>query len=160
MVERGQLKLVLMCGLPGAGKTTLAKRLADSMPAVRLCPDEWMAELGIDLYDEEARARLEAVFWRHTQGLLRLGQSVILEFGFWSRDERDSMRLGARALGASVELRYVTAPVDELLRRIAARARARTPGTAPVTGDMLREYLGVFEAPYDDEFALFDNPSR
>jgi predicted kinase len=37
-----------MCGLPGSGKTTLGKRLAVEVPAVRLCPDEWMAALGVD----------------------------------------------------------------------------------------------------------------
>ena len=47
-------RLVLICGLPGAGKTTAARRLADDLPALRLCADEWMAQLGIDQYDEDA----------------------------------------------------------------------------------------------------------
>ncbi|GAV39772.1 hypothetical protein Saa2_02659 [Streptomyces acidiscabies] len=75
--------LILLCGLPGSGKTTLAKRLAPEIPAVRLCPDEWMDDLGIDLFDEEARERLERRFWGHAQELLGLGQTVVLEFGFW-----------------------------------------------------------------------------
>jgi predicted kinase len=33
-------RLLLMCGLPGSGKTTLATQLAAGLPAVRLCPDE------------------------------------------------------------------------------------------------------------------------
>ena len=56
-------RLILLCGLPGAGKTTVAKRLAAKVPAVRLCGDEWMAELAICPHDEEARARLERIFW-------------------------------------------------------------------------------------------------
>lgn len=35
-------KLILMCGLPGAGKTTLAKRIEIEEDALRLTPDEWM----------------------------------------------------------------------------------------------------------------------
>jgi adenylylsulfate kinase-like enzyme len=81
--ERPEARLVLLCGLPGSGKTTLAKRLEHEIPAVRLCPDEWMADLGIDLFDERTRDRLETRFWDHARELLRLGQTVILEFGFW-----------------------------------------------------------------------------
>lgn len=44
-------RLILLCGLPGSGKTTPAERLERAVPAVRLCPDEWMSDLGIDLFD-------------------------------------------------------------------------------------------------------------
>ncbi len=61
MVNRLEPRLVLICGLPGSGKTTLASRLAAEMPAVRLSPDEWLADLAIDLWDEESRDRLEGL---------------------------------------------------------------------------------------------------
>jgi predicted kinase len=152
-------RLILLCGLPGSGKTTLAKRLATETPAVRLCPDEWMADLGVDLFDEGTRHRLERRFWQHAQELLQLGQTVILEFGFWARSERDEKRLGARALGVPVELHYLAASLDELCRRLEARNAAGECGTAPVTREMLEEYVKLFEAPSDDEFGLFDEPT-
>jgi predicted kinase len=34
--------LVLIVGLPGAGKTTLARRLEVERAALRFTPDEWM----------------------------------------------------------------------------------------------------------------------
>jgi hypothetical protein len=37
-----QPRLVLLCGLPASGKTTLARELAESYGAVRLNPDEWV----------------------------------------------------------------------------------------------------------------------
>ena len=40
--------LVLMCGLPGAGKSTLARKIERERSIVRLRTDEWMADLGID----------------------------------------------------------------------------------------------------------------
>jgi predicted kinase len=142
-------KLILLCGLPGSGKTTLARRLALEVPAVRLCADEWLDDLGIDLFDTAARLRLERRFWRLAQNLLRLGQSVVMESGFWLRSDRDEKRLGARALGAAVELRYLDAPLEELARRLAGRG-------APITLEMLREYAPLFEAPGADEIGLFD----
>jgi predicted kinase len=38
--NRLQPRLVLLCGLPASGKTTLARELADAYGAVRLNPDE------------------------------------------------------------------------------------------------------------------------
>lgn len=148
-------RLLLMCGLPGAGKTTLAKRLEAALPAVRLCPDEWMTDLGIDLFDLRARTRLETVFWQHARDLLRLGQSVVLESGFWLRSDRDEKRLGARALGAAVELHYLDVPFDELCRRLEART-----GGVTITREMLEEYAPLFQAPTAEEIELFDRTSR
>src|SRR5918992_1773004 len=96
-----EARLILICGLPGSGKTTFAERLAPEVPAVRLCPDEWKHDLGIDYYDEQRRVRLEKRLWRLGEELLALGQSVILENGFWAREEREELRLGARSLGVA-----------------------------------------------------------
>ncbi len=150
--------LVLVCGLPGAGKSTLARKLEDEIPAVRLSPDEWMVDLRVDLYDETTRERLEAIFWRLAQRLLRLGQSVILESGFWLRSDRDEKRLGARALGARVELRYLDVPLDELWRRVERRNATGAWPAAPITRAQLEEWAGYFEAPDAAEMALFDPP--
>ena len=151
-------RLILLCGLPGTGKTTLARRLAAALPAVRLSPDEWLADLGVDLFDEATRDRLERRFWALTQELLPLGQTVVMEAGFWTRAERDEKRLAARALGVPVELHYLTAPVDELVRRIAARAAAGEPAAVPISRERLDGYLRYFQAPTTEELALFDPP--
>jgi predicted kinase len=153
-----QPRLVLFCGLPGSGKSTLARQVESQLPALRLSGDEWMARLEMDLWDEDARHRIEVLFWQLTQDLLRLGQSVVLESGFWLRSDRDEKRLGARALGATVELTYLDVPIDELARRLEIRAAQDRFGTVPVTRAHLESYLGVFQPPDADELALFDEP--
>jgi predicted kinase len=152
-------RLVLVCGLPGAGKTTLARRLEAALPAVRLCPDEWLAALGIDLRDEVARDTLEAQFWRLAQRMLALGQSVILESGFWLRADRDEKRLGARALGAAVELRYLHASLDELYHRIERRNASPASGDVIITRADLELWTTYFQPPDDAELALFEPPT-
>jgi predicted kinase len=153
-------RLILICGLPGSGKTTLAKQLAPEVPAVRLCPDEWKHDLGIDYYDEQSRVRLEERLWRLGQELLGLGQSVILESGFWAREERDELRLAARALGVAVELHYLKPPVDELWRRLDVRNERALPGTAPIEREDLERWAQQFQAPDEAELALYDEAGK
>jgi predicted kinase len=149
--------LFLICGLPGAGKTTLAKQLERSQPALRLAPDEWIAALLADLNDTDERDRLrspvEAVQWEVAKRALTLGIDVVLEWGFWSRDERAWYRSQAEALGARVELRYLALERDELWARLSRRNAQLPPGTFVVTHEQLDLWSAWFEPPSADELA-------
>ena len=148
-------RLVLLCGLPASGKTTLARELADAYGAVRLNPDEWEVALGVDPFDASFQTRLEAVFWELAQRLLELGTSVVLEWGFWARSERDEKREAARALGVAVELRFLDAPYEELVRRVATR---RSQGGIAITESHMERYRALFEPPTAAELSLYDGP--
>ena len=155
----GTPQLILLGGLPGSGKTSRGRRVAEEILAVRLCGDEWMARFGVDWLDEESRDRLEQLFWDPAQDLLRHGQTVILESGFWLGSDRDEQRLGARALGAAVELHSLGAPIDELCRRLAARSAARISGSVPISREQLEHWSTFFEAPDRAGLDLFDGPA-
>jgi predicted kinase len=155
MVKSGErARLIVICGLPGSGKTTLARALEDRHRAVRFAPDEWMDALCIDLYDEERRAKIEELQWKFAQRLLALGLSVIIEWGTWGRSERDRLRIGARALGAAVELRYLHAPLDVLFERI----RDRAMESPPIRREDLEKWVRSFQAPTEEEMTLYDQP--
>jgi predicted kinase len=146
--------LIIVCGLPGSGKTTLAKELEGRLRAVRLSPDDWLDALSLSIHDEEKRGQIEALQWKFGQQLLALGLRVVIEWGTWGRSERDALRLGARALGAAVELHYLSAPADVLLSRIQRRGAENPPIER---GDFSR-WLQTFQPPTPEEISLFDEP--
>ena len=148
-------RLIIVCGLPGSGKTTHAKLLEGKLGAIRFSPDEWMDALSLDLYDEERRAKIEALQWKLGERLLALGLTVIIEWGTWGRSERDRLRLEARALGAAVELHYLSAPMDVLLERIQRRGLENPP----IRREQLSRWVEIFQAPTPEEMALFDQAS-
>ncbi len=152
--RRSGARLIILCGLPGSGKTTLGRTLESRLPAVRFAPDEWMDALSLDYYDEERRGKIEALQWKLSQQLLALGLAVIIEWGTWGRSERDRFRLGARALGAAVELHFLSAPVEVLFERIQRRGME----SPPVDRDALARWFKIFQPPSAEEMALFDEP--
>ena len=153
-----EVRLIVPCGLPGAGKTTLATTLAAERGAVRLTKDEWLVALGSSPCDEATGDKVEQELWRLAQEILRLRLSVVLDFGLWARAERDELRSVARALGVAVELYYLDVPVEQLWRRLELR-NAHPPWAAePIRRQNLDGWLLAFEAPDAAELALFDPP--
>jgi predicted kinase len=146
-------RLYLICGLPGAGKTTRSRQISNSVPAVQLCADEWVIGLGLSLVDYDFRIRLQQCLLSHAAALLRCNVSVVVEFGSWHRQEREAIREVAARENATAELHFVNAPLDELVRRV--RARGGPECEALVTGVLLKD-SAKFEEPSPAEISLFD----
>ena len=87
----------LIHGFTGSGKTTFAKELEDELKAIRFSNDEWMANLyGIapspDLFSR-FEERISALIWQYVEKITDSGIDCILDFGFWTRESRDAVRL-------------------------------------------------------------------
>jgi predicted kinase len=141
----------------------MAKALEAQIPALRLCPDEWITRLhGTDISDnalDAARDPVEGALWDLAQQVLVLGLDVILEFGFWTRAERETFRARAAEIAAGSELYYAQAGEEELLRRLRERNASLPPGTFHIDEARLRGWFVVFEPPTADELVPRDAPA-
>jgi predicted kinase len=147
-------RLFMVGGLPGAGKTTRSRQIAERFGAVPMSPDEWMERLGIDVSDQETRGIIESIQADLTIDLLRSGASVVVEWGLWTRAERDQLRSRAKAAGAFVHLDFLDAPVDTLWDRV--RGREQQIGSRAITRADLEAWSRVVERPAADELASYD----
>jgi predicted kinase len=143
--------LHLICGLPGSGKSTLAKKIESEHSAILLTPDEWMDRLYGEGFDVENRNTVESIQWEIAQKALSLGVDVVLEFGFWSKDERDRFRQRAAELGATTKIYFLDLPREELWRRLSERNEHLPPHTFKVTEAQLDEWIARFETPTQEE---------
>ena len=147
--------LHLMVGLPCSGKTTLAQNLEHKLPALRLNLDEWHIRLfGQDAEEPEHDARhslIEAILWNIASRALELGTNVILDYGFWAREEREDYRLRAQHLGASSEVHYLDVPEDELLRRLEVRNSRPSQESFLISAEAMKPWIAFFQKPTLDE---------
>ncbi|HMN59717.1 MAG TPA: AAA family ATPase [Anaerolinea sp.] len=147
--------LHLMVGLPCSGKTTLAKKLEYERSALRLTPDEWQIGLfGQDATAPEHDARhsfIEAMLWNIASRALELGTNVILDYGFWAREEREDYRLRAKRLGAGSEVHYLDVPGMELLRRLAVRNSQPSQASFHIPEESMKAWIAFFQKPPPEE---------
>lgn len=151
-------KLILMVGLPFSGKTTTAKRLEKEYEAIRLTPDEWHVKLfGQDVYDKEHDKRhsaIESIMVDLAFQLLKKGQNVILDFGFWATEERIFFRNKAMEMGLDFAICYCECSEEELEERMNKRNNAPNNPYFYIPIEKYREYVKIFQKPTSAEGEL------
>jgi predicted kinase len=140
--------VILLAGLPGAGKTTIARRVETERSAVRFTLDEWMLRLfDLRFDDPEYAARVgpcQDLVWDTALQVLQGGNDVILDWNQWSRSRRTTWRDRAHAAGFDLLLYFVDVPIDVAI----ARAEQRTEAWAhDIDADGVRHLASIFEPP-------------
>ena len=116
----------LMVGFIGFGKTTIAKQLAKKLPAVRLTHDEFMVKLyGRSMpyadfhpnYD-----KVDAILWNLAEKIVKAGTDVIMDYGFWSHDDRKKVYERAKKITDSVVFHCVYYDMVKAKSRIVIRS--------------------------------------
>lgn len=145
----------VLCGFIGAGKTTFARKLEGDTGAVRITKDEWLIRLigtdpTIDGYAELDRnvCQLSQDFAFY---LLGKGIDVILDEGFWARDERAALRNKIRTSGGEDVLYFVDTPIDAIRERVAERNLHLSADSFKISRELLDSYLQYWQPPGEDE---------
>ena len=147
-------KVILLCGMLCAGKSTYAARLTKAQRAVHLSIDALMLRLFPeplgDTYDEYLR-RAQQYLCELAAALAGAGLCVVLEGDAWRREARANASAFFAAAGVPFEWHYL--PVDAQTQRdhIARRNREGAQGAYYVDEALLEKCRARFEAPSREE---------
>lgn len=118
----------LLHGLPGCGKTHLAKQLAAKQPCVHLSHDEWVVRLfgprPTSAQMDAVREPIHTMLWTYAARIVSTGSDVALDFGFWTRRERDEARARVHEMGVEHRLYAFECPAELAWERVRNRNRA------------------------------------
>lgn len=155
-------KVYLICGKICSGKTVLARRIAEETGAILLSVDERMLSMersGLhgDKHDEIA-ARVREELYQETVHMIADGQSVILDWGFWTKEWRMEADQFCRQNGMDYEWHYMDVSDLQWKRNIAGRNKAILAGetTGYIVDDgLMQKLLSRFEPPEKTEIDVW-----
>jgi predicted kinase len=149
--------LHFIAGKAGAGKTTLAREIAPTAPAILFCEDEWMARLegpieNLEQYLAAAR-KIRSVIAPLAVDLLKLGTSVVFDFAGNAVADRRWVRSIFESSGADHQLHYIPATDETCKARVRQRNATQPDGLffGNVTDQQVDEVNKYFSPPCADE---------
>lgn len=115
----------LIHGFMGFGKTTLAKQLEKSLPAVRFTHDEIMLARYGRTPDNFAKCCEEVTQYIKDEALKEIakGNNIILDFGFWDKETRKEYYFWAKSLTDKVYFHALVCDIEIAKSRVLARTQ-------------------------------------
>ncbi len=149
-----------MCGLAGAGKSTVARALeADGWLRLSIDVDAW--EQGYRQHPLPGDVRDRVVDAHRDRLVVALSREAdaVVDYSFWSRAMRDEFRRLAASAGARVTVAFLDVPLATLRDRLDVRATgAPAPDAIDVPAALLDTYAAGFERPASDETDVITAP--
>lgn len=153
--------LYILCGLPFAGKTTIAKKLAEIPGMYHVEVDMIKRELGFGLdgksTTEPEWAQIFAESYRRLIAALEAGQNVLFDATNYARGVRDQLRKLAHQQGAACAVIYVVVSADVANRR--RQQNQVTLEREKVRDEEFDEVATGFDVPTNDENVMRYDPS-
>lgn len=148
-LRAGRVGLVLVGGLPGTGKTSLAGALADRLGSSLLSSDPIRKELaglaptesaaapyGTGIYTPEWDRRTHRELAARAARLLRMGETVVLDASLTSKDNRDLLATVADREHAHLTSLRCEAPESLCAERMRTRTRSNSDADAVIAAAM------------------------
>lgn len=160
-------KVILICGKICSGKTYYAKQLKEKYNAVLLSTDEATYEL---IHNEQGEfynvfaERVNRYLRKKAVEIVKAGADVILDWGFWTRENRHEISEFLTSCGVLYEWHYID--IDDALwqKNIEERNNRilENKGGSDFFVDegLLQKVLRMFETPDKNEIDVWYRPRR
>jgi len=160
-------KLLCICGKIGCGKTYYANRLKEQEHAVILSTDEVTYDLTNNQqgegYDEFAR-RVNLYLRKKAVEIVNAGCTVILDWGFWTKENRIEIKTYGENNGVLVEMHYIDIDDKTWYENIEKRNNEVISGNGGssfyVDEGLLNKVSSLFEIPEKEEIDIWYKPHQ
>jgi predicted kinase len=148
-------QLICVAGLPGCGKSVVARLITKRLDGLLLRTDAIRKELiAAPDYSAEESIPTYAEFYRRAEEGLIAGRAVVMDATFYSHASREQAATIAQRVGVPWHLLLVTAPEEIVRERIAQR----TDDVSDADFGVYLEMKAIFELVTEDHKTI-DNRS-
>jgi predicted kinase len=150
-------KVILICGKICSGKTTYAKGIAKNINAVILSVDELMLTLfgqHVGEKHDELVEKTEKYLYKKSVELVSNGINVILDWGFWTKEERLFAAKYYTDIGIEIEWHYIG--IDDITWKKLMKERNNAIVNNEqefyyIDENIAKKFENIFEEPKPDE---------